>query len=127
MAVTLAQLLDLLPDNTTGEISAADMRTIVSALWAKSSGSGQVGSDGTLTHGPAGWTGTRLGVGLYQVTHNLNVPEYAVVVTPLIKAVDGMSASVESIEPNSFTFGTYSAIHQALHDTYANFVLAVTP
>lgn len=30
---TLAELLALLPDNTTGEIDAADMREIVTALW----------------------------------------------------------------------------------------------
>jgi Ca2+-binding EF-hand superfamily protein len=31
--MTLEELLALLPDNTTGEISAADMRTIVTELW----------------------------------------------------------------------------------------------
>lgn len=30
---TLAELLALLPDNTTGEISAEDMRTVVSGIW----------------------------------------------------------------------------------------------
>jgi hypothetical protein len=33
MAMTLTDLLALLPDNTTGEISAADMRTIVTELF----------------------------------------------------------------------------------------------
>jgi outer membrane murein-binding lipoprotein Lpp len=33
MAMTLQQLLDLLPDNTKGEISAADMRVIVTELY----------------------------------------------------------------------------------------------
>jgi hypothetical protein len=30
---TLAELLTLLPDNTTGEITAADMRTVVTGIW----------------------------------------------------------------------------------------------
>lgn len=34
--MTLEELLALLPDNTTEEISPADMRTIVSELWAQS-------------------------------------------------------------------------------------------
>lgn len=31
----LEELLELLPDNTTGEIDAADLREIVTALWEK--------------------------------------------------------------------------------------------
>lgn len=34
--MTLDELLDLLPDNVTGQISAADMRTIVTDLWTAS-------------------------------------------------------------------------------------------
>jgi hypothetical protein len=33
VATTLADLLALLPDNTTGDITPADMRTIVTELW----------------------------------------------------------------------------------------------
>lgn len=35
---TLAELLALLPDNTTGEIDAVDLRTIVTELWAEGVG-----------------------------------------------------------------------------------------
>lgn len=35
---TLAELLALLPDNTTGEIDAADMREIVTELWGEATG-----------------------------------------------------------------------------------------
>lgn len=127
MPTTLDDLLDLLPDNTAGAIDAADLREIVSVLWAKTSGSGQVASDGTLTHGPDGWTSERLEAGLYKVTHNLGVTEYAVTLTCLVKSVDGFAPSVESIQPDSFTFGTYSAAHAGLHDVYTNFSLTVTP
>lgn len=30
---TLAELLALLPDNTTGEISAADLRAVITGVW----------------------------------------------------------------------------------------------
>lgn len=35
---TLAEILDLLPDNDTGEISAADVRAAVTALWHRTDG-----------------------------------------------------------------------------------------
>lgn len=35
---TLAEILDLLPDNVTGEISAADVRAAVTALWHRTDG-----------------------------------------------------------------------------------------
>lgn len=35
MAMTLAEMLALLPDNDTGEIDAADLRTIVTELDAR--------------------------------------------------------------------------------------------
>lgn len=37
---TLAEILALLPDNTTGQIDASDMRTAVTALWERTPSSG---------------------------------------------------------------------------------------
>jgi hypothetical protein len=39
---TLAEALALLPDNTTGEISAADMRTIVTDTWERTDGTAPI-------------------------------------------------------------------------------------
>jgi hypothetical protein len=36
---TLAEVLALLPDNTSGEISAADMRSVVESIWGRTDGS----------------------------------------------------------------------------------------
>lgn len=47
---TLEELLALLPDNTTGEISAADMRTVVTGLWDET----QIGIAGGITLIPEG-------------------------------------------------------------------------
>jgi hypothetical protein len=148
--MTLDDLLALLPDNTSGEISAADLRTIVTELWnytasvqatlngvvvnsvpaleARSAKAGQVASDGTLVYGPDGWTSERLEAGVYKVTHNLHVTEdYSVTITPLAHAIDGWAPGVDAIDEDSFTYGIYSTQHAGLHDVYTNFVVAVNP
>jgi hypothetical protein len=49
--MTLDEMLALLPDNTTGEISAADMRTIVTDLFEKANTYAQTFSYGWSTTG----------------------------------------------------------------------------
>jgi hypothetical protein len=52
MSLTLNELLALLPDNTTGEISAADLRTIVTELYNLAATVGQVYSYSWVTNDP---------------------------------------------------------------------------
>lgn len=42
MALTLAQVLALLPDNITGDISAADMRTAITEAWNRTDGTSPI-------------------------------------------------------------------------------------
>lgn len=121
--LSLNDLLALLPDNTTGEIGADDLRTVVSALWVKTSIAGQVESDGTPVELPPGWSVTYTDPGIYTVTHNMGTLDYAVFVTPMVKTADGMSASVESTTADTFTYGVYSAVHQAPHGCYTQFLV----
>lgn len=123
MAASLDDLLALLPDNTTGEISAADLRAVVTGLWGRVIVGG-IESDGTLV-APNGWTAEMLEPGLYKVTHNLGTVDYAVIITPLAKTIDGWSPAVEATDETSFTFGVYSTAHQGLHGVYANFVVVL--
>ena len=127
-ATTLDELLALLPDNTSGQISAADMRQIVSVLWGKGSLGGQLAVDGTAAYLPAGWTARRVSAGTYEVTHNLGTLNYAVSITPLIHDTDSaIVPSVVSTTEDSFTFQTFHTLHGGLHDTYSQFVVAVNP
>lgn len=129
--MTLDDLLALLPDNTSGAIDAADLRTVVTELWNKAAAAdalpavyaGGLTADGTLVDGPDGWTARSDSAGLYTVTHGLGTLAYAVVVTPLAKTVDGWSAAVEATSETGFTFGTYSDQHGGLHGVYSNFVV----
>lgn len=86
---------------------------------------GGLTADGTMVNGPAGWSSTMVEPGLYTVTHDLGTLDYAVVVTPLAKSIDGMSPAVEATSETAFTFGTYSAVHAGLHGVYTNFVVVV--
>jgi hypothetical protein len=125
-ATTLDDLLALLPDNDTGAIDAADLRTAVTALWYKSAIGGQVTSDGTLAYGPPGWTASRSGAGIYTVTHNLGTLDYAVNITPLTKTPDqGLSASIVATAVGMFTFQVFNSSTQSLHDVWTTFVVAV--
>lgn len=124
MAASLDDLLALLPDNNTGEISAADLRTVVTGLWNRVIVGG-LQSDGTLVGAPAGWSAVMVEGGLYTVTHNLGTLDYAVVITPLAKSADGISPAVEATSETEFTFGLYSAIHQGLHGCYVNFLVVL--
>lgn len=126
---TLEEMLALLPDNITGEISAGDLRTIVTNLWARSAGfAGQVnGDDGSLVSAPAGWTGTLDDVGVYTVTHDLNLPanSYSVVVTELQHTdQEPAIAAVISTGPTSFTFATARPDGTPIN-RWASFVMAV--
>lgn len=119
---TLDQLLAKLPDNDTGEITAEDLRDVITGVWNRTL-IGGVLSDGTLVDGPPGWSAMSSQQGLYTVTHNLGTAYYAVLITPLAKTVDGWSAAVEATSAESFTFGTYSASHGGLHGVYSNFLV----
>lgn len=128
MAVTLEQLLTLLPDNTTGQIGAGDLRAVVSALWAKGSLGGQLETDGTAQYLPTGWTARRTDVGTYEVTHNLGTLNYAATVTPLHHdTTDAIVPSVTSTTETTFTYQTFHTGRSALHDVYTQFVVAVNP
>lgn len=128
MAITLEELLSLLPDNTTGQIGAGDMRAIVSALWAKGSLGGQLETDGTTQYLPLGWTARRTDVGTYEVTHNLGTLDYAVTVTPLHHdTTHAIVPSVTSTSATAFTYQTFHTGNAALHDVYTQFVVAVNP
>lgn len=123
---TLDDLLALLPDNTTGEIDAADLRDVISALYARTPYVGQVASDGTLVGGPPGWTSeydpeTRL----YTVHHTLGTEAFAVVVTPLTKTDVGQTAMVAATSEDTFTYGVWHSGVGDLHGTYANFVVGL--
>lgn len=124
MTTTLEELLAYLPDNTAGDISAADLRTVVTGLWGRTV-IGGLTSDGTLVGAPDGWTAVMEQPGLYTVTHNLGTVDYAVIITPLAKSSDGISPAVESTSESAFTYGLYSAIHQGLHGCYVNFQVVV--
>lgn len=70
--MTLDELLALLPDNTTGDIDAEDLRTVVTGLWDRASRAAQVFSYlWVTTPGPGAgkitgpWT---LGPGVLQVS-----------------------------------------------------------
>lgn len=128
MATTLDDLLALLPDNTSGQISAADMRQIVSVLWGKGSLGGQLTADGTVEYLPAGWTARRVDVGVYEVTHNLGTLNYAVSITPLSHdTADAIVPSITATNEDAFTFQTFHTGRVALHDVYTQFVVAVNP
>lgn len=143
---TLDDLLALLPDNTTGEIDAADLRDVVSALWDYTAGVqgtlndvvvraipavqgtvplvGQVASDGTMVGGPQGWTSEYdASSRLYTVHHDIGDEAYAVVITPLIKTDQGVTAAVEETTPTSFTYGLWNSAVGDLHGAYANFIV----
>lgn len=122
MYQSLDQLLSLLPDNSTGEISAADLRAVVTGLWGRVI-VGEVQSNGTLIGAPAGWTAEMLQGGLYRVIHNLGTADYAVQLTPMVKQITGYAPAVESHDEVSFTFGTYSVTNGGLHGVYTNFAV----
>lgn len=124
MAASLDDLLAYLPDNSTGEISAADLRTVVTGLWGRVIVGGLT-SDGELVGAPTSWSAVMIEGGLYTVTHQLGTPDYAVIITPLAKSLDGVSPAVEATDATSFTFGLYSAAHQGLHGCYTNFVVVL--
>lgn len=121
---SLDDLLALLPDNSTGEITAADLRDVVTGLWGRVLVGGME-SDGTLVQAPSGWSCVMEQPGLYTVTHNLGTLDYAVIITPLAKSSDGISPAVEATSGTAFTFGLYSAIHEGLHGCYVNFVVVL--
>lgn len=127
MVATLDQLLALLPDNSSGEISAADLRDVVTGIWGRTL-IGGMQADGTLVGAPSGWSAVVDQPGLYTVTHNLGIDpnSYAVIITPLAKSTDGISPAVETTTATAFTFGIYSAAHQGLHGCYVNFLLVTT-
>jgi hypothetical protein len=128
MATTLDDLLALLPDNASGQISAADMRQIVTVLWGKGSLGGQLESDGTVAYLPAGWSARRVGTGVYEVTHGLGTLNYAVSVTPLVHdTTDAIVPSVRATDENTFTYQTFHTGRSALHDVWTQFVVAVNP
>ena len=123
---TLDDLLALLPDNTTGDIDAADLREVVSALYARTPYVGQVASDGTLVGGPAGWSSEYdPETNLYTVHHTLGTEAFAVVVTPLTKTDVAQAAMVAATSETSFTYGVWHFGVDALHGTYANFIVGV--
>lgn len=104
---TLQDLLDLLPDNTTGQISAADLRQVVSVLWVRSGAAGHVDSGGALVSGPPGWSASRTSPGVYIVQHGLGIdPErYSVAITPMqLETQAPVLAVVLATTPASFTF-----------------------
>jgi hypothetical protein len=53
MAMTLQEMLDLLPDNDMGAITASDMRTIVTELFGYTTDVQQALNDGAVTTGQA--------------------------------------------------------------------------
>lgn len=128
MAISLDDLLALLPDNASGQISAADMRQVVTVLWAKGSLGGQVGTDGTGAGLPPGWSSRRVDVGVYEVTHHLGTLNYAVSITPLQHATtSAIVPSLTASDADTFTYQTFHTQHAALHDVYTQFVVAVNP
>lgn len=128
MATDLNDLLALLPDNTSGQISAADMRQIVAVLWAKGSLGGQVDSNGAGAGLPPGWSTRRVDVGVYEVTHHLGTLSYAVAITPLDHdTTDAIVPSLTAADADTFTYQTFHTGRSALHDVYTQFVVAVNP
>lgn len=124
--LTLDELLTLLPDNSSGEISAQDLRDVTTALWAKSSIGGHVDHAGALVYGPPAWTASRSAAGVYVVTHNLGTLNYAPTITPLTKTPDqGLAPSVMETTENSFTYQVFNSDAGTLHDCDTFFTVGV--
>jgi hypothetical protein len=125
-APTLDDVLALLPDNATGAIDAADLRAVVTALWAKSGAGAHVDHLGVMAWGPDGWSSTRDDVGVYTVHHTLGRVDYAPIVTPLTKtAGQGIAPTVMSTTEDSFTFQLWNSGSGELHDADVFVVVAV--
>lgn len=124
--LTLDELLALLPDNSSGEISAQDLRDTVTALWHKSSLGGHVDHLGNLVQGPPGWSAVRQEAGLYTVTHNLGTVIYTAVLTCLTHTQGvGYAPSIMSTTETEFTYQVYSSNHDGLHDVDTTFVVVI--
>lgn len=124
----LADLLAKLPDNQSGEISAQDMRDIVTQLWLRSTAyGGMVVNTGELRSGPSGWTAVRDAVGVYTVTHNLNIPAdlYSVVVTEMqLETQAPVVAAILATTATSFTYALATPDGVPTSRT-ASFVMAI--
>lgn len=106
MALTLAQMLALLPDNTAGDISAEDMRDIVTALHERDFDPGRPQASGVET-----WVIPGIAVGSITVgTNTINEVRYEPFFVHSEITIDRLAVEVtSSVGSSTLRIGVYEA------------------
>lgn len=122
-AETLAGTADKFPDAASLQYAILNPSSKDNIRVANGIYHARISSTGTTIRIPSGWSVSKTGTGIYQITHNLGTVNYSVV--PTIYNNADSAASVMNIAANTFELYTYDANNSSRSDVDNGFILMV--